>query len=81
MERLELFVKQLAPGIYLMDEGHQATGYFVVGEDKVCVIDTMNGFNDLVIRTTYSAIFISMRLILIPRILNLRSLLPSFLNS
>ena len=47
MERLELFVKQVAPGIYLMDEGHQATGYFVVGEDKVCVIDTMNGFNDL----------------------------------
>lgn len=47
MEKLELFVKQLTPDIYLMDEGHMATGYFVVGEDKVCVIDTMNGFNDL----------------------------------
>lgn len=44
---LELFVKELRPGIYLMDEGHMASGYIVVGDDKVCVIDTMNGFNDL----------------------------------
>lgn len=43
----ELFVKELRPGIYLMDEGHLASGYIVVGEDKVAVIDTMNGLNDL----------------------------------
>ena len=43
----ELYLKQLRPDIYLMDEGHEATGYIVVGDEKVCVIDTMNGFNDL----------------------------------
>lgn len=43
----KLFVKELRPGIYLMDEGHLASGYIVVGEDKVAVIDTMNGLNDL----------------------------------
>ncbi|MBP5654582.1 MAG: MBL fold metallo-hydrolase [Clostridiales bacterium] len=44
---LELFVKELKPGIYLMDEGHIASGYIVVGSEKVAVIDTMNGFNDV----------------------------------
>ena len=44
---LELFVKELKPGIYLMDEGHMASGYIVVGTEKVAVIDTMNGLNDL----------------------------------
>ena len=43
----ELFVKQVMPDIYLMDEAHEATGYIVVGSERVCVIDTMNGFNDL----------------------------------
>ena len=43
----ELFVKELKPGIYLMDEGHMASGYIVVGSEKVAVIDTMNGLNDL----------------------------------
>ena len=43
----ELYLKQLKPYLYLMDEGHQATGYIVVGDEKVCVIDTMNGYNDL----------------------------------
>ena len=46
-EKLELFVTKILPDIYLMDEGHMASGYIVVGEEKVCVIDTMNGFNDL----------------------------------
>ena len=46
-EKLELFITQLRPDLYLMDEGHMATGYIVVGDEKVCVIDTMNGFNDL----------------------------------
>lgn len=47
MEKLELYPKQLRPDIYLLDEGHVATGYVVVGEEKVCVIDTMNGFTDI----------------------------------
>ena len=47
MEKLELYPKQLRPDIYLLDEGHMATGYVVVGEEKVCVIDTMNGFTDI----------------------------------
>ena len=43
----KLYIKELRPGIYLMDEAHEATGYLVVGEEKACVIDTMNGYNDL----------------------------------
>ena len=43
----ELFIKEVRSGIYLLDEGHEATGYLVVGEEKACVIDTMNGWNDL----------------------------------
>lgn len=43
----ELFIKEVETGIYLMDEAHEATGYLVVGEDRACVIDTMNGYNDL----------------------------------
>lgn len=43
----ELFIKEVRPGIYLMDEAHEATGYLVIGEERACVIDTMNGYNDL----------------------------------
>ena len=43
----ELFIKEVRPGIYLMDEAHEATGYLVVGDTRACVIDTMNGYNDL----------------------------------
>ena len=43
----ELYIKEMIPGVYLMDEAHEATGYLVVGEEKACVIDTMNGYNDL----------------------------------
>ena len=43
----ELWIKEVRPGIYLMDEAHEATGYLVVGRDRACVIDTMNGYNDL----------------------------------
>ncbi len=43
----ELFVKEVRPGIYLMDEAHEATGYLVVGKERACVIDTMNGYNDV----------------------------------
>lgn len=43
----ELFIKEIKPGIYLIDEAHEATGYLVIGEEKACVIDTMNGYNDI----------------------------------
>ena len=43
----ELFIKEVRPGIFLMDEAHEATGYLVVGKKRACVIDTMNGYNDL----------------------------------
>ncbi len=43
----ELFIKELCSGVYLLDEAHESTGYLVVGEDRACVIDTMNGYNDL----------------------------------
>ena len=47
MEGKELFIKEVRPGIFLMDEAHEATGYLVVGAEKACLIDTMNGYNDL----------------------------------
>ena len=47
MENKELWIKEMCPGVYLMDEAHEATGYLVVGEKEACVIDTMNGYNDL----------------------------------
>ena len=47
MEGKELFVKEALPGIFLLDEAHEATGYVVVGEERACVIDTMIGYNDL----------------------------------
>ncbi|WP_029233502.1 MBL fold metallo-hydrolase [Butyrivibrio sp. VCB2006] len=43
----ELYIKQLRPYLYLMDEAHEATGYLVIGDEKALVIDTMNGYNDL----------------------------------
>lgn len=43
----ELYIKEMCRGIYLLDEAHEATGFLVVGEDKACVIDTMNGCSDL----------------------------------
>ena len=43
----DLFIREVFPGIHLMDEAHEATGYLVIGRDRACVIDTMNGYNDL----------------------------------
>ena len=43
----ELFIKEIRPGVYLMDEAHEATGYLVTGAERACVIDTMNGYNNL----------------------------------
>ena len=42
-----LYIKQLKPWLYLMDEAHEATGYLVIGENQACMIDTMNGHNNL----------------------------------
>ena len=47
MEGKELFVREVRPGVFLMDEAHEATGYLVVGKDRACVIDTMNAYTDL----------------------------------
>ncbi len=47
MEEKKLFIEEVLPGIYLMDEAHEATGYLVIGNERACVIDTMNGYNDL----------------------------------
>ncbi len=43
----ELFIKEIRPGIFLMDENHEATGYLVIGKNRACMIDTMNGYTDL----------------------------------
>lgn len=38
---------KLRDNLYLLDEAHEATGYLLIGEEKACLIDTMNGYNDL----------------------------------
>jgi len=43
----ELVIKKLRDTIYLLDEGREATGYLLIGEERACLIDTMNGYNDL----------------------------------
>jgi len=43
----KLTIKEVRPGIFLMDEAHEATGYLVIGNERACVIDTMNGYNDI----------------------------------
>ena len=43
----ELYVSEVRPGIFLLDEAHEATGYLVVGRDRACLIDTMNAACDL----------------------------------
>ena len=43
----ELFIREVRPQIFLLDENHEATGYLVVGEKRACVIDTMMGYTDL----------------------------------
>lgn len=43
----ELYIHEVRPGIHLMDEAHEATGYLVLGKDRACVIDTMNGYCDV----------------------------------
>lgn len=43
----KLFVKQLKPYLYMLGEAHESTGYLVAGEKKACLIDTMQGYNNL----------------------------------
>ncbi len=43
----QLNIKELRKGLYLLDEAGESTGYLLIGEDKACLIDTMNGYNDL----------------------------------
>ena len=38
MEQKELYISEVRPGVYLMDEGHEATGYLVVGGSRACVL-------------------------------------------
>ena len=47
MDDKVLYIKEVRPDVWLMDENHEATGYVVVGEERACVIDTMNGYNNL----------------------------------
>ena len=44
-ERVEL--KQLTPRVFLMDDNHEATGYLICGDERVLVVDTMNGYADI----------------------------------
>ena len=39
----ELYIKEVRHGVFLLDEAHEATGYLVIGDERACVIDTMNG--------------------------------------
>lgn len=47
MEQQDIAVKKLKDNLYLLDERREATGYLLIGEEKACVIDTMNGYGDL----------------------------------
>lgn len=45
-EDKELYVKELKPYLYLLDENHEASAFVVIGEKKACLIDTMMGYHD-----------------------------------
>lgn len=38
----DLYITEIRDGVYMLDEAHRGTGYLVVGDEKACVIDTMN---------------------------------------
>ena len=46
-EDKELYINEIRPDVYLLDEAHEATGFVIIWQDKACVIDTMIGYNDL----------------------------------
>ncbi len=43
----KLHVRLICPGVFLLDENHDATGYLVVGRDRAALIDTMNAETNL----------------------------------
>lgn len=43
----ELYITEIRAGVYRFDEAHMSTGYLIVGSDKACMIDSMNGYNDI----------------------------------
>lgn len=43
----QLYIKKLSDDLYLLDEAHEATGYLLIGTDRACLIDTMNGYVNL----------------------------------
>lgn len=47
MSEERIIVKKLREGLYLLDDAHEATGYLLIGSEKACLIDTMNGQQDL----------------------------------
>lgn len=47
MEQKDITVKKLRDNLYLLDERREATGYLLIGYEKACVIDTMNGYGNL----------------------------------
>lgn len=47
MEQGKLYIKEMRPGIFLLDEDHESTGYLVVGSERALLIDTMNGHVNL----------------------------------
>ncbi|MCR5001477.1 MAG: hypothetical protein K6A71_06755 [Lachnospiraceae bacterium] len=46
-EEKEMYISEIRPGVYLLDEAHEATGFVVIGENKACVIDTMISYTDI----------------------------------
>lgn len=44
---MPIYVKELKPYLYLLDENHGATGYLLVGDNKACLIDTMMASENL----------------------------------
>ena len=53
MSEQDITIKKLRDNLYLLDERRESTGYLLIGEEKACVIDTMNGYCNLyeVVRT------------------------------
>ncbi len=43
----EVFLTELKPYLYIIDENGESSAYLVIGSDKALLIDTMNGYHDL----------------------------------
>lgn len=42
-----VYITKLAPFLYVIDENHESTAYLIIGDEKACLIDTMNGYQNL----------------------------------